>query len=75
MIGFLARGLKETQLSPPSTYFQEPLKNGASYYFGLPIFYNHEDSIVVMAEDALSFPEDSQPMVKLYYDNKIPGGA
>ena len=71
MIGFLVKGLKETQLSPPSTHFEEPLKNGASYYFGLPIFYNHEDSIVVMAEDALSFPEATQPIVKLFYDNKV----
>lgn len=70
MIGFLAKGVKDTQLSPPATHFEEPLKNGASFYFGLPIFFNHEDSIVVMADDALSYPEDSKPMVKLYYDDK-----
>jgi hypothetical protein len=70
MIGFLVRGINETQLSPPSTHFDESLRNGASFYFGLPIFFNHEDSIVVMAEDALSYPEDSQPIIKLYYDDR-----
>ena len=75
MIAFLVKGLKETQLSPPSTHFEEPLKNGASFYFGLPIFFNHEDSIVVMAEDALSYPDDSQPMVKLYFDERIIPGT
>ncbi|WP_207429438.1 hypothetical protein [Pedobacter sp. SYSU D00535] len=70
MIGFLVKGIKETQLSPPATHFQEPFKNGGSFYFGLPIFFNHEDSIVVMAEDALSYPEDNQPMIKLYFDDR-----
>jgi len=71
MIGFLIKGIKETKLNPPSTRFEEPLKNGTSCYFGLPIFYNFEDSIVVMSEDALSYPEGAQPIVKLFYDNKV----
>lgn len=68
MIPFLLKGLKETRLTPPSTVINEPLKNGESTYFGLPIYYNHEDSIVVMAEDALSYPENEKPVVKLFYD-------
>ncbi|WP_207420637.1 hypothetical protein [Desertivirga brevis] len=71
MIPFILKGLQETQLDPPSTSIQEPPENGTSYYFGLPIFFNYEDSIVVMAEDALSFPEESQPVVKLFYDDRV----
>jgi hypothetical protein len=68
MIPFLIKGLQETRLNPPLTTITEPVMNGESRYFGLPIYYNHEDSIVVMAEDALNYPEETKPLVKLFYD-------